>query len=157
MVPMPRLLPLLLLLAAAPAPAPQVGGGRVVTVRQRVLVRVPRMLVLPGPIPRPIRWEEKRGPTCVAASDLRGAILSARDRIDLVLAGGGRVRAVLEAECRGLDFYRGFYVKPAADGMVCADRDLVRTRAGGKCPIDRFRKLVPHLDGKGDPKPVRRP
>lgn len=111
------------------------------TVRQRVIVRVPRMA--PVPPPKPIRWVEKKGPKCIPAADLAGAMVSERSKLDLVLRGGRRVRAELEDDCHGLDFYQGFYLKPAADGMVCADRDAVRARSGAKCPIDRFRALEP--------------
>ena len=78
-------------------------------------------------------------------AELGGAIVTARDRIDLVMHGGKRVRAEFDDDCPGLDFYRGFYLKPAPDGMVCAGRDTVRARSGAKCPVERFRKLVPKL------------
>jgi hypothetical protein len=112
------------------------------TIRQRVLIRVPRMPVARSlPVPKPVRWEEKKGPKCIPAAALAGAIVTARDRIDLVLRGGKRVRARLDDECRSLDFYSGFYLKPAADGMVCAGRDTFRARSGATCPIGRFRML----------------
>lgn len=136
---------LALMTAALAAPAAPGAGDAVelaqLTVRQRLIVRVPRMA--PVPPPAPVRWVEKKGPKCIPAADLAGALVSERNRLDLVLRGGRRVRAELEDECHGLDFYRGFYVKPAADGLVCADRDAVRARGGDKCPIDRFRLLEP--------------
>lgn len=140
--------PLALLALAAPALA-SIGERwelAQLTVRQRVIVRVPRMAP-PAP-PKPIRWVEKRGPKCIPVGALAGAMVTERAKLDLVLRGGQRVRAELEDDCHGLDFYRGFYLKPSADGMVCADRDSVRSRSGARCPIDRFRKLVP--------KPVKR-
>jgi len=45
--------------------------------------------------------------------------------------------------CPALDFYSGFYLRPSADGQVCADRDTVHARSGGQCGIERFRTLVP--------------
>lgn len=138
-------LPLALLALAAPAlaaAAPQVELAQL-TIRQRLIVRVPSMpppRITPA---RPIEWKEKKGPSCIPVAELGGAIVTARDRIDLVLRGGRRVRAEFDDDCRGLDFYRGFYLKPAADGMVCAGRDVVRSRSGAKCPVERFRKLVP--------------
>ena len=53
------------------------------------------------------------------------------------------MRARLQDECPALDYYRGFYVRPQPDGRICADRDAIRTRSGGDCGIDRFRRLVP--------------
>lgn len=134
-----------LALAALTAPATAAADEAVelaqLTIRQRVIVRVPRMA--PAPPPRPIRWVEKKGPKCIPAIDLAGALVNERQRLDLVLRGGRRVRAELEDDCHGLDFYNGFYVKPGPDGMVCADRDVVRARSGAKCPIDKFRTLEP--------------
>ncbi len=136
-----------LALLAIAASAPTTVDGRVelaqLTIRQRVVVRVPRMDPPRAPVAKPIEWKEKKGPECVPLADLAGAIVTARDRIDLVLRGGKRVRAEFDDDCPNLDFYRGFYLKPAADGMVCADRDVVRARSGAKCPVKRFRKLVP--------------
>lgn len=133
----------LLSLSALAAPAAPPPDARVelaqVVVRQRTMVRVPRMA--PPPPPKPIQWIEKKGPRCVPVGDMAGALVGERNRLDLVLRGGKRVRAILEDDCRGLEFARGFYLKPSADGMICADRDLVRTRYGAKCPIDGFRRL----------------
>jgi len=131
------LVPLLLLAVAAPAAAPASDTLLAqLTVRQRVIIRVPR--VAP---PKAITWKEKRGPKCVPTAALAGAVVTARDRIDLVLRGGQRVRARLDDDCRGLDFYSGFYLRPDARGLVCAGRDAIRSRAGARCQIDRFRLL----------------
>ena len=132
-----------LLTLAAPVPAADPVSLAQLTLRQRVVVRVPRMEPPRAPMLPPVEWKEKKGPKCVPVSELGGAIVTARDRIDLVMRGGKRVRAEFDDDCRGLDFYRGFYLKPAADGMVCAGRDVVRARSGAKCPVKRFRKLVP--------------
>jgi hypothetical protein len=51
------------------------------------------------------------------------------------------MRAKLERSCPALDYYFGFYIMPAADGQICADRDSIRSRVGGECGIDRFRTL----------------
>jgi hypothetical protein len=109
------------------------------TIHERVITRVPRMIV---PVPRPVRWREKRGPACVPAAALAGALVNAPDQIDLVLRGGQRLRARLDRGCRALDFYSGFYLRPAPDGAICAERDAVRARSGATCGIRRFRRLV---------------
>lgn len=113
------------------------------TMNERVVIRVPRMA---GPVPvapQPIRWKEKKGPKCIAAQAMAGALITARDQVDLVLAGGKRVRVKLDGECRQLDYYGGFYFRPSADGMICADRDALRVRSGASCGIDQFRSLQP--------------
>lgn len=138
------LLSALLLAAAAPAAAPGAPfpGDTLLaqlTIRQRVIVRVPRV----APRPLPVTWKESKGPKCVPAGALAGAVVTARDRIDLVLRGGSRVRARLDDDCRGLDFYSGFYLRPDGQGLVCAGRDAIRSRAGARCEIDRFRLLTP--------------
>jgi len=110
---------------------------------QRVVIRVPRITSAPQPRVAPVRYKEKRGPRCIAADDLRGAMIADNSAIDLVLNGGRRLRAKLDGDCGPLDFYSGFYIKPAADGTVCADRDVIRARSGAACQINVFRTLKP--------------
>lgn len=109
------------------------------TIHERIIIRVPRMATVTAPLP--IIWREKGGPHCIVAGDLAGALLTQPDAVDLVLVGGDRLRAKLAGDCRPLDFYSGFYLKPAADGKVCARRDAIRARSGASCPIDAFRRL----------------
>lgn len=108
-----------------------------VTVHERIIIRVPRN----APPPPSVRWIEKKGPKCIAADQLGGAIVGARS-VDLVLRGGDRVRAILDGDCPALDFYSGFYLKPSGDGQVCAHRDTIRSRSGDSCEISTFRRLV---------------
>lgn len=132
--------------ADAPAVALEEEGVQLaqLTIRERIVIRVP---MAPPPTivarPQPIRWKESRGPRCIPAQRMAGALISAPNQVDLVLLGGRRVRAKLERACRPLDFYSGFYVRPAADGMICAERDAIRVRSGASCGIDRFRLLQP--------------
>jgi hypothetical protein len=85
---------------------------------------------------------ERKGPKCIAASDILAAAVLAKNSVDLVLRGGYRMRARFAANCPGLDYYSGFYVVPSADGKMCAGRDVIRDRAGGECEIDKFRQLI---------------
>lgn len=118
------------------------------TIRERIIIRVPRMPVVQAAPARPVVWRERRGPRCVAAQTLAGALVTARNQVDLVLIGGRRVRAKLDGDCRPLDFYSGFYVRPSADGMICADRDAIRVRSGATCEIDEFKLLQASLPGQ---------
>lgn len=126
-------------------------SGRVVgqvTVRQRVIVRVPAMPVArtslaPTPALPPIVWVERDAPRCVPVKMLSAASITRADSVDLVLNGGKRLRAQLGDQCPALDFYTGFYLKSPSDGMICAERDVIRSRAGGECRIEGFRRLVP--------------
>jgi hypothetical protein len=122
------------LVAADPQPGDQV--VRRVTMRDEIIMRVPIR-------PRPgaaVEWHEKRGPKCIVAADIAGATLSGRGTIDFVLRDRRRLRAVLDSDCPALDFYGGFYVQPE-DDRLCVRRDVIRSRMGGMCRIERFRKL----------------
>jgi hypothetical protein len=117
------------------------------TLHERIIIRVPKlhqgMPPSQMPIPTPPRWKEKKGPACIAATDLAGAMISRPGAVDLILVGGDHVRAVLDDDCGPLDFYGGYYIRPAPDGKICGKRDMIRVRSGGRCGIDRFRRLVP--------------
>jgi len=151
-------LPLRSWLALAPLAlaAPAAAGGEdasvveltQLTIRQRVIIRVPRVGPPPLPVGRtpiapPTAYTESKGPKCVASGTMAGAAIHADGEVDLVLQGGTRVRAQLDGDCAPLDFYSGFYLKGSPDGLVCAGRDAIRVRSGASCPIKRFRALKP--------------
>lgn len=144
-----------LLLPAAARPVAGQGGAlpagtRIAQVRiqHHIVIRVPRpdtvrrVSAPAAPLP-PITWVEKGSDRCVETSRLAGAAITRSDSVDLVMAGGKRIRAKLGRECPALDFYSGFYVKPNKDGKVCAKRDVFRSRSGGECRIHAFRNLIP--------------
>jgi hypothetical protein len=111
-----------------------------VTIRDEIIMRVP---IRPHPGPQ-IEWREKHGPRCIAAAAIAGAMLSGRGSVDFVLRDRTRLRAKLDSDCPALDFYDGFYVQPE-DHRLCMRRDVISSRMGGSCRIDRFRLLVPRL------------
>lgn len=123
--------------------APQPAVTRVV-VRNEMIWRVP---LAPRRAPA-LEWREHKGPRCVPASTIVGATLSGSSSIDFALRDRQRVRAVLDDDCPAIDFYGGFYFQPE-DGMICARRDDVRSRIGGSCRIDRFRRLVARPASRG--------
>lgn len=132
------------------APKANTGVTRVAQIRiqQHFVIRVPRpdavrrVSAPAAPLP-PIAWVEKDADKCVKMQSLAGATITRPDSVDLFLAGGKRLRAKLGNECPALDFYSGFYVKPTKDGMICAKRDMFRSRSGGECRIKAFRTLIP--------------
>ena len=129
---------LLGVLAAQPAALQSVTR---LIVQDEVILRVP---IQPrAPAPR-FRWAERKGPACIAAGNIRRAVLSGPEQVDFVLGNQRRVRAELEDDCPPLDFYGGFYLQPE-DARVCAGRDAVHSRMGGSCTIERFKLLVPRL------------
>lgn len=87
-----------------------------------------------------IEWRERRGPKCLAAGSLAAAVLSGPASVDFLVRDQRRFRARLDSDCPTLDFYGGFYLQPA-DQWVCAGRDEIRSRIGGACQINRFRRL----------------
>jgi hypothetical protein len=129
---------LLLLSAGAsmPAPAQPPRASGQILIREQTVIRVRGRGNTPA-----IQWKEKRGPKCVPARFIAGAAMMGQHSVDLVLRDRRRVRAKLETSCPALDYYYGFYITPNKDGMICADRDIIRSRMGGQCEIDAFRTL----------------
>ena len=125
--------------AAVGAGDPQAGVRRMM-VRDELIIHVP-IRQRPPPL---IEWIERKGPKCVPASRIAGAAMSGPSSIDFILRDRQRVRAKLDSDCAGLDFYGSFYVEPE-DGEVCARREEIRSRAGSSCRIERFRRLVPKV------------
>jgi hypothetical protein len=138
-------------------PRQRAQGGSVI-LHQQIIIRVSpggRRAMAQGRIP--VTWQEDRGPRCIAAAQIAHAALMRQDSFDLILRDRTRVRARLERRCPALDYYVGFYISPTRDGMICADRDSIRSRAGGECRIDRFRTLRPAVPDARPPRlPVRR-
>lgn len=130
------LAPLLLLGAAPPGSAQRYGT---VVVHERIYVRVTQGVRISPPAP--VRWKEGKGPKCIPARMIAGYAILAPASVDFFLRDNRRLRARLDSSCPALDYYGGFYVTPNPDGMICADRDVIRSRMGGECGIDKFRSL----------------
>jgi hypothetical protein len=122
------------------ASAAQSDEVRTLVVEREVIMRIP---VRPRPV-QPFRWEEKKGPKCIEAANIRGAALSGRETVDFLLFDRTRLRAQLSEDCPALDFYNGFYVTPEK-GKLCARRDEIHSRIGRSCTIERFHRLTPRL------------
>jgi hypothetical protein len=139
-------MPFAIFLSLLPAWLTALGGMqsdevRTLVVQEEVIMRVPVR-----PMPHRFDWEERKGPKCIPARNIRGAMVSGREHVDFLLFDRSRVRARLSDDCAALDFYSGFYLTPN-DGRLCAKRDSIHSRIGSSCRIERFRGLVP--------KPVR--
>ena len=131
--------PLLLGLFAADPGGIPVTVSRLV-IQDEVILRVP---VQPRPVAPQFDWIEKKGPKCVPAGAIRRSSLSGPEQVDLILSGGGRVRAKFDEDCHALDFYGGFYLQYGRDQQICVHRDAVMSRIGERCEIERFRILIP--------------
>lgn len=114
------------------------------TIRRQIMVRIPvrtRPDAAMAVRESRVEWKEKRGPKCVGATQILAATALSQKSVDLIMRDRSRLRARFERSCPALDFYRGFYINPTVDGQICADRDGIRSRVGGECGIDAFRKL----------------
>ncbi len=112
---------------------------RTLVVQEEVIMRVPVR-----PMPHRFEWQERKGPKCISARSIRGAMVSGREHVDFLLFDRTRLRARLSDDCPALDFYSGFYLTPD-DGKLCAKRDSIHSRIGSSCRIERFRRLEPKL------------
>ena len=110
---------------------------RRVVIHDEVIFRIP---IRPRTVP--VVWVERKGPKCVPARLIAGAMLSGPSSIDFVLRNQARVRAKMDSDCPALDFYGRLYLQPE-DDFICAKRETVRSRVGGACRIEKFRTLVP--------------
>lgn len=110
-----------------------------VTIEQTTIFRIPVRRHPNAPL---IDWRESKGPKCLPARAIAGAMLSGRSSIDFVMRDRQRVRAKVDDDCTALDFYDGFYVQPE-DEQLCVRRDAIRSRMGASCRIEKFRTLTP--------------
>lgn len=110
-------------------------------VQDEVILRVP---LQPRQFGLQIEWTEHKGPACIPAAAIQRAFLSGTQQVDIILVNHARVRAKLDEDCPALDFYGRFYLQPQ-DDRICVHRDAIRSRMGGSCMIEKFRKLVPKI------------
>lgn len=126
--------------------ADDVPPSNVVTIRRRIIIRIPlvppgvRLPAVPGRSATygAVPTETKPGPHCIAHRLIRGATISERTGVVIVMASRKSYQAGLERGCRPADFQSGFYINPTSDGAVCAGRDLLHARSGANCLITRF-------------------
>jgi len=110
-------------------------------VHQEVILRVP---VVRPRFARSLKWVEKKGPKCIGSNQIVAAALADERSIDFLLRDRTRIRAKMDDDCPTLDFYGNFYIQPK-DERICAKREEIRSRIGGSCQIERFRRMVPKL------------
>lgn len=125
-----------------------------VIVRRTVTIRVPARGRLndfrpnasdgdrPAP-PRSVVWREQHAPRCIPMRSLLGVQWARDDSIDLLTSQQQLLRAKLDEDCRALDFHSGFYMVPSSDALLCEGRDVIHSRSGIRCTIDKFRLMVP--------------
>tara|TARA_R110000787_G_scaffold26080_6_gene73105 strand:+ start:32887 stop:33393 length:507 start_codon:yes stop_codon:yes gene_type:complete len=121
-----------------------------VRIEKRVIIRVPRQRPsslapradFSQEIPQQTYKEKKIG-KCLPMDNILGVQMFADQYLDLLTRDRKRIRAQLEENCPSRSFYSGFYMEKSGDGKICAGRDILHSRTGAKCEIERFRELVP--------------
>ena len=122
-------------------------------------VRIERRMILrinpqPGPVRQDMLAEfQARQPSapatlveqplghCITASNIVG-VADRGSRLVFYMRDRSMVSARLEKSCSPRDFYLGFYTEQSKDGRLCVDRDRLMSRAGARCQVSQFNRLV---------------
>lgn len=102
--------------------------------RRNMLAELPRRAVAPRLVERP------HG-KCLDAGQIVG-VSDRGSRLVMYMRDRGIISAQLEKACSPRDFYLGFYMERNEDGRLCVDRDRLMSRAGAKCRVSNFKRLV---------------
>lgn len=121
-----------------------------VRIEQRVIVRIAppgptmRLSALPTTTlpPEAPRLVERKMGKCVPVRGIAAVQPDSGSRLLLLMRDRRLISANLEKACRARDFYSGFYLERAEDGMLCVERDKLHSRAGANCEISKMRQLV---------------
>jgi hypothetical protein len=140
---------------AAPSPAPEAAAQPEDPVAEQV--RIERSITIriapPGPIqrqslvaqvapPAMARLTERKMGKCVPVAGIAAVQPDASGKLLLFMRDRRLIAASLEKACSARDFYAGFYLERTADGMLCAERDKLHSRAGANCELSKLRQLV---------------
>lgn len=126
-----------------------------VRIERRIRIRIPRRTSTRrssfsslADTPRtPPKWKARKIGNCIPMNGIAGVQISTTEnRLMLYMRDSRIIRADLEKACRARDFYSGFYLEQSKDGQLCVDRDVLLTRSGSRCELDRIRQLVPDDD-----------
>jgi len=121
-----------------------------VRIEQRVIIRI-----TPGPpqardrllsdLPRrpmPQRFQEEKIKDCVPVGAIVGVQPANENRLLLFMRDQRILTAALEKACNAHDFYSGFYIERSEDGKLCTGRDHLQSRAGSRCKVEQFNRLI---------------
>ena len=88
-------------------------------------------------------YREERLRGCVAISGIVGVQPAPeQNRLLLFMRDRRILSAALERACSAREYYAGFYVERSEDGQICANRDLLQSRAGASCRVAELNRLV---------------
>jgi hypothetical protein len=88
------------------------------------------------------RFQERPMKRCVPMANIAGVQSGPRNRLILFMRDRNIVSAALEKACSVRDFYSGFYVERSTDGLLCSGRDMLQSRTGASCGVQRLSHLV---------------
>jgi len=89
----------------------------------------------------PTRLVERPFGKCLSVGDIVG-VADRGTRLLMYMRNRQIISAELDNACSPRDFYLGFYVERTSDGKLCVGRDRLLSRAGAKCRISNFSRLV---------------
>lgn len=89
----------------------------------------------------PMRVVERPMGECIATGNIVG-VSDRGTRLVMYMRDRSMVSARLEKTCSPRDFYLGFYMERNRDGQLCAERDRLMSRAGARCQVAEFNRLV---------------
>lgn len=89
----------------------------------------------------PARLVERPMGECISTSGIVG-VADRGSRLVMYMRDRTMISARLEKTCSPRDFYLGFYMERNRDGQLCVDRDRLMSRAGARCQISEFNRLV---------------
>ena len=88
-------------------------------------------------------YEVREMAGCVPVAGIAGVQTRTGNQLLLFLRDERIINLNLARGCEARDFYSGFYVERNEDGRLCVKRDLLQSRSGAKCEVERMRLLVP--------------
>lgn len=103
--------------------------------REKLLSRLPRREMETS-------FEEVEAGTCVPIQAIAGVAPVQPNRLLLFMRDRRVLSVALERACDAQAFYSGFYVERNKDGMLCAKRDVLQSRAGATCEVTQLSRLV---------------
>lgn len=88
------------------------------------------------------RFREQPMKRCVPLSNIAGVQSGPENRLILFMRDRHIVSAALEKACSAREFYSGFYVERSDDGLLCSGRDMLQSRTGASCGVQRLAHVV---------------
>lgn len=103
--------------------------------REQMLARLPRREMSTS-------FQEVELGSCVPIQAIGGVAPVQQNRLLLFMRDRRVLSAALDRTCDAQAFYSGFYIERNDDGMLCVNRDMLKSRAGTSCEVAQLNRLV---------------